>query len=547
MGSPQNPDVVSSPYQAPDAPAPDMNAPAPPINTPGLAVPQPDPAAMGPPAPEPVPPVDGVPQALALATPDVGVPRGLAPPVPVGPQNPAQSPGQYTLPPGFGGPVGEARRAAVNDKKENEQVAKDLAKASDQEIMAQNAASRVQQAEAADKAVAMSEQRAQMAKLDAQEQAGNVAYQTKRADLDAKYEKAIKDQDSFVFDPDQYIHNMSLGSQIFTVIAIGLSGMGNSRSIGGSGENLALKGLNDSIQANVDAQKESYRRLGDRVARAQNAYGRAREMHMDDAQATLAARQAAIGQHEMAIKTITARYDPDRIDAARQQMVAHLATESAKTQQQMTQNSHAEASRARSESLNAASTVFGMGVQAENLALNREQMQLAHEDRQSALAEKALAAQQKAQGKAGGVPSGWVGEAPVTNEQKNKAAELSGTERILTRKLGEMLQFKSDYGNEAMNRSEIAKVKSTAAQVKVALKDKFGLGVMSDADSELLDNVARDPSKVSWTPATTAQLQHLIEQIHADTDDQMEGYGLRRDPEYKARAVIPFKEAEGGK
>lgn len=512
-----------------------------------------------PPAPQPAPPappaapVESVPPALAQAAPDVGVPQGIAAPTYGGSMR-ATIPGQsetaqplqggYMLP--QGGAVGEAQARAKSDAAENRQLKRNYDSAVEQQKMAQNAVSEVEQNQASDLGENMRHQQRELADINARGQQSQAASDKVISQRQTDWDNAVKAQKDMVFDPDKYVNNMSVGSKIFTSIAIGLSAFGNSRSIGGSGENYAMKMLNDSIQHSIDQQKEAYRRAGVNIDMAQNAYARARQSKMDDYQATLAAKQSAIDDHKMAAQVITARYDPSRIDANRQQLLAHLDTQSAQAQQEYAKTVHAEGARAAADVLNARQTGFNMAVGAERLRLEEQNQQWAHDDRNAALAERAFSAEQKAAGRGPGSIPGWIGDAP-TNEQKNKAADLSGTERILTRKLGEMLKFKEDFGNETLNRSELAKIKSTAAQVKVALKDKFGLGVMSESDSELLDNVARDPSKVSWSPATQAQLQHLIEQIHADTDDQMEGYGLQRDSSYKPREIIDQQPKEGGK
>lgn len=52
-------------------------------------------------------------------------------------------------------------------------------------------------------------------------------------------------------DPNRYLHNMSTGSKIASAIGIALSGLGAGRG----GQNLALNGLNDAINQDIEAQK----------------------------------------------------------------------------------------------------------------------------------------------------------------------------------------------------------------------------------------------------------------------------------------------------
>ncbi len=556
MGNPQDPSAPPSPYTPPPGAGPDWNAPAPPINTPGLAIPdgQPLPVAagdgaqMGPPTDLAI---DGIPKVAAKPEPEVGVPMGLAPSIRISEREsvPAEgsAPVQGTLAIPGQGAVAEARARGIHDAAENKAIGEEYRTAVDKQKQAQTAVSEVERFRASDIAENTQHLQGEIAKIDARGKQSQLAHDQTIQQRDQQLQDAVNAQKNMVFDPDKYVNSLNVGQKLFTAIAVGLSGIAASGSIGGNGQNLALNMLKDSIQHGVDQQKEAFRRAGVNVDMATNAYARARQAGMDDRDATTAARLASINEHKLAAETITARYEPQAVDARRQALLANLDIEAAKEHKSFAQVSQAAAARAASDVLNAQQTGFNMAVGAERLRLEKQNQQWQHDDRNAALAERAFAAQQKAEGRGGGVPPGWLGDAPVTNEQKNKAAELSGNERILTRKLNEMATFAENFGNEKFDRSELAKVASTAAQVKVALKDKFNLGVMSADDSKLLDDVARNPANITWTPATVAQLRHLMDQVHADTDDQMEGYGLQRDPQYHQRGLVPFKEAAGGK
>lgn len=554
MGSPQDPSAPPSPYTPPPAPGPDMNALSPPINTPGLAVP-----SATPPAPQPAPPappaapVESVPPALAQAAPDVGVPQGIAAPTYGGSMR-ATFPGQsetaqplqggYMLP--QGGAVGEAQARAKSDAAENRQLKRNYDSAVEQQKMAQNAVSEVEQNQASDLGENMRHQQRELADINARGQQSQAASDKVISQRQTDWDNAVKAQKDMVFDPDKYVNNMSVGSKIFTSIAIGLSAFGNSRSIGGSGENYAMKMLNDSIQHSIDQQKEAYRRAGVNIDMAQNAYARARQSKMDDYQATLAAKQSAIDDHKMAAQVITARYDPSRIDANRQQLLAHLDTQSAQAQQEYAKTVHAEGARAAADVLNArqAGVNMALGVANYNLAAQSEADR--HNQGLAELTLKQQVAEQKAAGKGPGSVAGWNGSTD-NKEMQMAAAKLSGRERIMDRDIGELINYRQDYGNEAANRVAMAKAKSTATQLQVLFKDKMQLGAMSDSDKKFLEQVASDPTRIEWTPAVVEQLKHLRDQVRIDTEDEMESYGFQRDRSYKPRELIDQQPKEGGK
>lgn len=467
---------------------------------------------------------------------------------------PAQADG---IMPGQAGSLGELRHQRAVEAGETRNAEKGFEDAARLQIKAQDAQSAVERSEADQKAIAFSEERARQAKLDADNQASQARYSDVMAQKDAAYNKAIADQDSFVFDPDQYVNRMSVASKIFTVIAIGLSGLGNSRSIGGSGENIALKGLNDSIQANVDAQKEQYKRLGARAERANNAYARAREMKLDDYQASLAAKQASIAQHDMAIKTITARYDPERIDANRQMMQAHIEQESAKTKAEFTQRSHTEAEQARSNELQLRQANWNMALGAANYNLAAQSEADRHQDRLAEMAMKQQVAEQKAAGKAPGSIMGWNGVAP-TQEQQNKAAEAVANYETLVPLMQKMSDFRKEHpGGETLARGPVAESKSMHKTVLTEVKNLAGLGVLTGSDVEIVTEMIGPPpdSHGISDEAYQATIQQALKYVEKKTQAKMRAYGYTptRDANPLTRKADPmtadtgFREAEGGR
>lgn len=333
----------------------------------------------------------------------------------------------------------------------------------------------------------------------------------------------LREQGQMTFDPDRFMKNRSVGRSTMDVVAIALGGIGQAL-IPGS-RNVALDMLNQSWAHDVQAQHEAYGRKGGEVAQAKDAYGRARQLGMDHQQSTLAARLASMQQTEAAIKVVGAKYRSQETQANADMAMAHINTERVKTLAELNKTFHGEAAQV---------VAMGQGQRAFEANRDDANWNRAFQMTQLGLGQEAAAAKAAAAKDESLDMRGWKGQAK-TKEAYMEATKAAKTERVLVPKLKELVEFRKKQGNETWDRAEIAKAASTAAQVKVLLKDKFGLGVMSETDSQLLDNVANDPTKVAWTPAVVAQLEHLIEQVRDDTESQLDVYGFSRDRAYKGQ------------
>lgn len=315
---------------------------------------------------------------------------------------------------------------------------------------------------------------------------------------------AIQDKMAkFTFDPDKYVHERSTGGAILDALAMAFFGFAGHADLG-------MKMLSQKRQAAIDQQKEEYRRLGEQANFANNAYARAREAKMDDRQATMVASQMLLNDQRMALDVVGKKYANGATNAARQAAIAHVDQEYAKGQEELHK------------------TFFNEGIAVANARRQERQFRwdqtrdVAHLQLQGEALE-----QRRANGKQPLSIPGFVGTAATPDEHK-EAIKASVDERKLLPRIDKLINYRTRQGNEFLNRSEIAMAISTARQLKVMFKDHFGLGVMSESDSDLLDAIIADPTKVSWTPATLAVLQQLRDQVVEDTTNTMEAYGFHR-------------------
>jgi hypothetical protein len=381
---------------------------------------------------------------------------------------------------------------------------------------------------------------AQQKEMDAHAAEDQAHYQAIANQRDSDVQRLVAEQGQMTFDPDRYMKNRSAGTSMLQSISIALGAIGQA-AIPGS-RNIGLDMLTQAAEHDVQAQHEAYNRKGAQIGQAKDAYAQARQMGMDHNQATLAARQVALQQLESGLKVVGAKYASAETVANRDVALAHVAQERAKTQADFAKTVHAEASQ-----------FIALRQQQRAFTANRDDEQwnralelgkLGIEGQRADAAERAAAV--KAQ-KGALTVGGWEGEVP-TKEVHAKATEIASNERVVVPKIDELIQFRKKYGNETYDRSELAKARSTAAQLKVMLKDKFGLGVMSESDSELLDRVAADPTKVAWTPAVVAQLENLKRQTMEDTESQLDVMGLQRSKANKlSRPKFDERPVEGGR
>jgi hypothetical protein len=366
------------------------------------------------------------------------------------------------------------------------------------------------------------------AKLEAAAAEDQTHYQAVANQRDSDMQKLTAEQGNMTFDPDRYQKSRSAGQNFLSAISIALGGIGQAM-IPGS-RNVGLDLLNHAADNDVLAQQEAYSRKGAQINQAQNAYGRARQLGMDHQQATLAARQVALQQLETGLKVVGSKYASKETMANRDQALAHVGMELAKTKADYAKTVHAEASQ-----------FIALRQQQRAFTANRDDEQwnralelgkLGIEGQRADAAAQAAAA--KAQKEALTIP-GWQGEAK-TKEAYNKAADAVGSETMATTKLKELIAF--GKGNGFLDPKQRAKAQGTVAELQGVYRNLLGLGVMSDSDKEFLQTIIRDPTSITWTPAVTAQLDNVMKHVHQDTDAKLGALGLSRDKNVKQRSDL---------
>lgn len=331
------------------------------------------------------------------------------------------------------------------------------------------------------------------------------------------------------FDPDRYMKNRSVGESMLSAIGIALGGLGQAFIPGA--QNTGIEALKRHIEGDVQAQREAYNRLGDQANFANSAYAQARQAKMDDYQATIAARQVSMDQLKTGLAVVGAKYASPGAEANRKAAIAtvdDMSTKNLAEYHKVSAVHGLQYANARQQQRQFAwqqrTDMAQFGLQSERISLSAAE----------------AAAKQK---QALTIP-GFEGVVATPDEHK-EAIKIAANERTLMPRLDKLINYRTREGNEFINQTDKAMAKSTAAQLKVMFKDKFGLGVMSESDSKLLDSIISDPTAVAWTPAVVGTLKQLRNQVVEDTTNTMDAYGLKR-----SRVPAPYidqQPIEGGK
>lgn len=381
--------------------------------------------------------------------------------------------------------------------------------AADAQIHANNEVARVAQQKADDEFKVRSDYEQKANFLETDGALRQQKYQQVMDDKNSQLQSLLAQQKAMTFDPDRYVKSQTGTQRLLTALSVALGAMGQAFSHGGS--NVGLDMLNQHIEHDIMAQKEAYNRGLQNIDVATNAYARAREAKMDDAQATQAARLVQHDHLLNAINVVAAKNGGPGVEANRQLLNAKVGESKAKTMSDLQGIYHTHA-----------------------LQIANMEQQQRHFNYNARLAQARMVLSASQNGKPALSIPGFEGTAATPDEHK-EAIKVAANERQLLPRLDKLIGYRTREGNEFIDQSDKAMARSTASQLKVMFKDKFGLGVMSESDSKLLDSIISDPTSVAWTPAVVATLKQLRDQVVEDTTNTMDTYGLRR-----AKAPSPY-------
>lgn len=221
------------------------------------------------PPPAPLPPAEGVPDALSLPVqPPLKAPEQMAT------QEPTQAPQQM-----HGGGGGVFSRADIARYQQPYRDAENLA------ADYGNAAGMV----AEDEAKAYRERTKVMKESQEIEALQQTVFDNQLEMRNQQVEKARKEaNEKAKLDPNRIWKQRGVGAQVAAAIA---AGMGAFASTVSGGPNFALDIINRAVDQDIEAQRDEYERAKDKVNEARSDYAMFRQQGFDDRQARLLARQ----------------------------------------------------------------------------------------------------------------------------------------------------------------------------------------------------------------------------------------------------------------
>lgn len=281
------------------------------------------------------------------------------------------------------------------------------------------------------------------------------ANRLRRAELAQKEYKAATEEK---IDPGRL---MSGGRGVMAGIAIALGAIGS--AISRRGGNGALDIINAAIDRDIMAQKEA---KDTKVAGKLNLYNQHMARFQDAKSAELATRAQILEGAQMKMEELALRSGNKLTQANAAQGIAQL--EQAKTQVQADFMQRQE----------------GLDMQRESLDLQRDSMSI-----------QAAAAMQK-------LPrtiTGLEGGENATEKDRGKAQQMYVAFKKADDIFDELIAARGKDGWEALPDKAMAAAKAKARILQFTLKDKLGLGVLSESDIEMLEGIAPgDPTAMGY-------------------------------------------------
>lgn len=307
------------------------------------------------------------------------------------------------------------------------------------------------------------EQRARLAHL--QEQQQNIELENK-----ALYDAAMNNK----IDPNRVYNNMSTGDRVLASIALILGGAGSG---GDPAKNAALQVMNKAIDRDIDSQMKA-------GENARNLYQINLQKYRDTSAAIDATRMqmTAIAQGQLA--GLTAKYGGKIAQANGQALMGTL------------------------DAQQASNKMAFLDKQSEIYARNAE-----------AKAKTAAASQKNNENYLPG-----YGYAQVKPTDKDR--ETLATAKNVTAQLSELQQRAAKIGTTVPGSAEDKVNKTKVAALQLQLKNAYQLGVLSESDMKMLNNIVADPGSL-MTGRTIEQLEATKQSMNALEQSTLQKLGVQ--------------------
>lgn len=409
------------------------------------------------------------------------------------------TPGQQGMP--FGGITGDAsRRLAGAQGRFNRQMAgaqEEMAIA-DEKLKTAIAEQGAAQAKAAeDTAAALAKRNESIDELERQHAQISEDRNKAIAEISSKIEGLTGEIDEFKINPERmFSGDRGTWNKVGAGIAIALGALGSALK---GGPNQGLEAINAAIDNDI---KKQHAALGNK------------KRALKGQQSLLELNKEKFGTMEAAIDATKLQH----LDAAKRRIEQIQAG----SQNQIQKQQAAEAIARIDQEIGARKANIAQQMMASAEKNIMQQAQLRQTDAAAAAAAAARAAP---------VIEGLDGGERASEGDKKTSQKVITSFNDTNRTINELMELRQKTGSMTMDRKSVARMRQLATQLQLSLKDQYGLGVLSDSDKEMLENIiTSDPSEIGFV---MERLRGLKKDSLASTQSKLKTYGGFRIPKLK--------------
>jgi hypothetical protein len=426
--------------------------------------------------------------------------------------------------------MGDIRRVEARANRLESQDAHAMADAADAQKRAVQAQSDLLQTRAKEEYTLQSQAQDQARKVEADNQAWQANHTAALQHAESAYNDAVTAQKNMTFDPGRFERNMSVGANLQTALSVALGGIGQAL-IPGS-RNVGLDQLHRAVEADVASQQEAYRRAGNNVQMADNAYSRLRQQGFDHEHAVAAAKNSVWEMAKTGLNVLGAKYRAPEAVANAQATMAQIDQEQAKNKTVFDQGAVARATQFANMRHGERQFAFAQ----DQAAWQRGQQQMEMEVSSRAAQQKALSA-----GKDREI-EGWTGGAK-TDAMYNKATEMAGTYQTLAPLFDKMAQWRKQHSGGTMtNMGEaVAEADAMHSEALLEVKNLGELGVLTGDDVKIVHQIIGPPPHAFFTTdkAYAAKMKEAQSFLKQKTEAKMKAWGYH--PTDAANPIAPIR------
>lgn len=316
-------------------------------------------------------------------------------------------------------------------------------------------------------------------------------------------------------DPNQ-LFGESTGAKITAAIAMALGAYASSM---GGGPNTAMQIIQGAIADNIDAQKQNFAKKRAEAADARGRVSETRAGFEDDRQEALKAYGLGLEATKIKLAKISAGLEGTEAGAKAQELQAQLEQESIKTKDAYVQAGLSNKMQAQA--------------QQGNLMANSAQLRLQMSAKDDAV--KAAAAEGSVPGlegratstKSHGEATEMWGDGQAMKDQIRALREFVQGKGVTNSK-GEKVTDGKGAGREVFGTDDAKRAKAMADTLRIDFgKNLLKLGVLSDADLEMLNNIIPEDPTAFNQGAVAEKLKNAETFVNTKMNRYLNARGLR--------------------